>query len=132
MPEPVDEVALVEHVASAIGLIIQPVVSAAGDPAKGWALFMRAVDVVRERMANEGLLPLRKKFAKVENLAPEPTGIVAIKHGLGSERVSVKLFSASGKPRAHRRLGVPISEDEVEVIAESTDIAYAEVHVIGE
>lgn len=126
-----DENALVGQMAAALGLCVSSAVAATGTPEKGWALFERAVEVVREQAANEGLVPRKRTHARVEDLKIDETGIVSIKHDLGNDRVTVKLFAADGKPRKHRRLGVPISPDEVEVIAESTDVAYAEVHVIG-
>lgn len=127
----VDEAALVEQIASALRLIVQPAIAAGGSPAKGWALFDQAVARVREQAAAEGLVPLKQTKARVDDLKPDEHGIVAVKHNLGSERVMVRLFTADGRPRQHRRMGVPISADEVEVIAESTDVAYAEVEMAG-
>jgi hypothetical protein len=131
MPD-LDENALVGQMAAALGLAVSSAIAATGDPGKGWALFERAVVVVRERAAEDGLVPRKRTHTRVDDLKPEETGIVAIRHDLGSERVTVKLFAADGAPRKHRRMGVPISVDEVEVIAESQDVAYAEVTVIGE
>lgn len=132
MATEVDEEALVGHLVSTLTLVTQSVLSAVGDPVLGFALIDRALAAVRDKAAAEGLLPEKQTKCRVDDLKPEDTGIVAIRHNLGAERVVVRLFSADGRPRKHRRMGVPISDDEVEVIAESTDVAYAEVEVLGE
>lgn len=128
-----DDDALVEQIASALRLIVQPAIAAAGDPVKGWALVERAFALARDDAHADGLVATKPETkVRVDGLVVDETGIVSIRHGLGSERVMVRLFNKHDRPRHFRRMPMPISPDEIEVVAESADVAYAEVEVAAE